>query len=233
MLEWPDFPDDVRLSTADIDAVLDSYGVPTVVRRGAPCDCISLESRQPAERCASCVGWGLIYPENREVTLDVQWVGHSAKVQAERGGVVELGDFTATWPTDTPLARGDLFVHPNEETVIPGEMLVRGRTDPQGASTERLRYDLVVAVEEVRRGPTVYVEDTDWSRDGQAIEWLDGGDAPPDGSLYSVRYRVRSQYAVWPHEPRQRSDGGQRLPWTAALTRFSSLSRQAGSLGAP
>tara|TARA_R100000152_G_C6782253_1_gene219334 strand:- start:12407 stop:13105 length:699 start_codon:yes stop_codon:yes gene_type:complete len=222
-----------KLATADFDHQLESRdGVETVVLRGLICPCVNLETRSPNENCTSCRGWGYSYPAALAINnLKVQWLGHHMSVDYEKQGVFTPGTIHVTWPSTTKLGHGDIFVHPHEEAVETSAILVKGQTDPDGDSLERLRFSRVTGVDHVKDLARTYVEGVDFQlgADGNSISWIDGGQSPSAGSVYSVRYRYRAQYIIDGDAPQERHDNGP-LCWHATVSRFNGINRQGGDV---
>ena len=221
-----------KLNDADFEDQIERLdGIATRVRRGSVCICLDKETNQANGFCVLCSGWGHYYPPDRDIPdLKVIWQGHSAQAQMEQAGILTPGQIQVTWPHHTPLGYGDIFVHPKAEGVESSTLLVRGEVDPDGNSLERTRFDLVTGVEQVRAGPTVYLEGVDWqlAADGRTLEWL-GAAEPAAGDRYSIRYRYRVQYIMDGAQQRERHDDGS-LPWMATVTRLDSLTNQPGRM---
>ena len=234
MSGWAEFPAGETLLADDLDTYLVNYGQTTTVRRAVMCGCIDPQTRRGRPDHAACGGWGFLFPAALELALKMQWAGMNARKDQRDSGIVEPGDYKITWPSSQALSVGDLVVHPTEEGVT-FDTLVRGQTDTEGGSLERLRYRFGVTVEFVNdTNPTtgatrVYVEGTDFELDGQAVVWLDAGDAPDEGQTYQVRYRHRAEYLIGPKAPQRRHDGANLLPWVAPVTRYDPMTRQEGA----
>jgi len=230
VIAWRPFPREVRLRNYDTDAYTKAYGIDTVLRRARLCPCINPESRRVDPNCSACAGWGFTYPAALEVAdVKVQWTANASRVDRRPEGEAEPGDFTITWPSDQPAGQADIFVHPIEEAVT-DEVLIKNHLDPGGATMERLRHGYPTAVEDLADASQVYVEGEDWelAADGRTIEWLEGGDAPAGGALYTVRYRFRAEYVISGPLPKARHDGSEKLPWTAQVARYDPAHVQAG-----
>jgi len=225
-VNWQPFPRGVRNTGADLNDVIKKYGALTTARKAMVCPCLDPETRRGDPNCVRCAGWGLVYNQDLVVTTEVIWVTNKGDHEQHAGGTLDPADYQCTWASTVPLGVGDLLVHPLEEETF-HDTLQKAKVDPIGQTMERLRYLDVTAVERVQDEARSYTQNVDWAlaADGRTVTWL-GQLEPAAGSIYTVRYRAKGLYVIWPDTPRTRHEGADALPLVAKVQRFDPLTQQ-------
>ncbi|HVM95631.1 MAG TPA: hypothetical protein VMT89_04550 [Candidatus Acidoferrales bacterium] len=212
-------PTGTHFDPAKFDGQILQHGTPALWRKASLCPCLNPKTLAPDVNCISCrdlPGW--VWDDGSSVI--VFGPGRERRdVYDEEGHRIE-GLVRFTLPSAiTPghVDRLDLLV---AELVYNGEKFIRGKVDAANRSLERVRVRPVIAVERVlgRVAGNVqdFLVDTDVSiQEDGTIQW---DNPPPDGTLYTVRYRSRPAYVCW--EPMSRDEGGARQPYRVRAQRI-------------
>lgn len=223
--------------------MIDRRGRQVQWQEAITCSCWNTASGQPAYTCKACGGKGYIYQPSitskalvTSVTLSNDWEAMA--------GVFEVGDAVATIPKRIPVrlptgqATGQFTDNPmfeigqNDKIVLlddefkTSEVLIKNqpiaRRNPDTLLNSIITRIKSLSTFDSNTGVvTNYKLGTDYTLNNNVIVWKAGGNAPPDGTQYSVTYFHRPAYVVIASLPKPRHQDGQDLPRYVALRYLS------------
>lgn len=229
------------------EILLSSRGRIVEWREAMVCSCWNLDSGQPDYSCPACLGLGYIYADPVRDIVGLTSITHSNVVEDMAGlfeigdAIMTVGRRVFKNIIKPPNRSGIgnwIYDHDNPIYDV-GQFDLITLTDDVYKSSEILQKgvpihgtgrpadtlineDIVeirkVRMTDVREGKVYeYEEGKDYVLDGNRIQWLDGGNQPPEGAQYSVMYTHRPTFTVLTQLPMQRHQDGQDLPKRVVL----------------
>jgi hypothetical protein len=209
-----------HLRPKDFDALLRRSGSPCELRYAMPCACGSTRLGEPDPACMVCFPYGQVWDAPR--TVYVFGPARKPTFRVDTPGSYETGDAYFTFPTGIVPPFFSRITLPLSVLTLT-DQLVKGSEDV-------IRYPMPLVVDKAhwsRRVPPSghpYVTElmplvlgTDVVVDGRRFVWPP--DSPvPDGTIVTVRFTARVEYAVW--EAHDRNEGGNQLPYRAICKRL-------------
>lgn len=165
------------------------------------CPCFDPSRGKPKYDCDLCEFLGYIYDEpintkalisNRSLTTDFR----------EPGNVV-TGQASAVFLTGIYVGSFYKIRVRGEKIVVNNELMIRGEKFVNGSSRERVRFQEILSVDQLRTLTRIYVQGRDFtiSADKRTIVWNEGAPQPANGEQYSVRYKTFAEYLIMHYEP--------------------------------
>jgi hypothetical protein len=220
-----------HIDAGAMDALLAINGSPAELRIATPCACWDARTGQPDPGCMRCYPLGFIY--DAPVTESVHGPNRRPRRRYNPEGELDEGEVTFTFRRGVVPTFGTRIAMLNA-TVVVTDTLTKGVEDT-------IRWSHVLAVEAghyTRRvpptGPDYDVETVplvlagptpDLVVVGRDITWVNV--SIPDGTRYSLRFRTRPEYVAW--EVRDRTEGGQVMPYLATAKRLDFLLHPRGT----
>lgn len=226
----------VSLHQRKFEQMIKRRGKAVIWERAMRCSCFNEESGNPLEDCKACNGEGFIYDEPY-VEDAVLVMSLALNKEFTPVGEYSMGDAVCT----VPYEKQDKSVVPYVNVKVPmywiGEhdkvtllstqfkatravrkgTWYRGREPdvlPNTYVTEILR---IIQADSDTGDVTVYESGTDYNLDGNKVIWLNGGQAPADGTFYTVMYLHHPTYVVYTDLPQARDQDGQIFPRKVVL----------------
>ncbi len=209
------------LNPPEFDAFLNKVGQTCAWRRAYACPCINPNSGAADPKCPRCAGKGFAWATAVQGTAGIS--GQQVQKRWADFGKWEAGDVVVSIGSDSPLyaisfADRVLFLNDTQGFSV---VLTRGQGDTLGFPT--VAIDRVYWLDGQKREVAGSIPTFD--ADG-ALSWGDSDVAPPDGVLYSVSGRRRTEYFCWGDYPQDRGHfHGRALPKKVVLRRFDLYGR--------
>lgn len=184
-------------------AMIEGHGTQVVVFPVLQCPCLRAE-RQFDPLCTSCHGTGRYYPAGRAYPTLLLLHQEDSSREFHDPGTWMAGTMRASVLPGIRLCERDKVQWVDIRDTANDEVLVRGLDDT-------VRHTAGVSIELVADRQTIYRAGQDYQFSSpNVIHWLPGGQQPPPGTQYSVRYSYFTEYLVVNDTPRLRVE--HRLP---------------------
>lgn len=216
------------LVPGEFNDFLRSHGEPAIWWRSEICPCVGAASDNANYTHELCQGLGWIW--SNPVELTVSGLNDSTKILKNYFGTQDPGSLAGTVPTFAPdgqrvlVGVNDRFFFPRR-TERQDLRKVKGDGDPNSATAEILwgqGVQQVISCRDLVRTYTFGVDFTITAAPaGSIIEWLEDGDAPSRGAVYTISFEIAPWYFVG--AVKFRAQAGNRLPQYLMLNKVTSL----------
>jgi Domain of unknown function (DUF4815) len=187
----------MHFSHAREEAFILGHGQNVVVFPCLNCPCL-LEAEQFDPLCPVCHGTGRFYPPGLAFGTVMLLTDESSKRTFLDPGTWIPGTMQASVLRGITIADRDKVQLIDVRDTVNDEVLLRG-IDDEVRNTAGVILDVVATRTQVYRQGTDYM-----LTPPNVVSWLPGGQMPPVGEQYSVRYSFYPEFLVSPDSPRLR-----------------------------
>ncbi len=200
--------------------------------QAVPCPCGNQPGGPSNVNCVLCGGLGRFYPNPPGTTRAALTQVRQQQV-LEAIGEVFPGDLVADQPPGAVQFAPLDIILPTWVRGEPyeGDEISRGATSTDALTYRAQSVAFCGTVNRITGAITAYREGTDFSVSGKVITWLSGGNAPPFGMLYAIRYDAQFEWS--PYLPGQvRYENGTNLGQRTILRKRHLVLRNLSALAA-
>ncbi|MCL6442459.1 MAG: hypothetical protein K6T83_03170 [Alicyclobacillus sp.] len=180
------------------------FAYEATVYKASFCPCGNTPNSPNNINCAACGGYGILYPVPPE-QIPVLISDVNQNLNLLQYGLAEDGDMIVSpQPGTIHFDNFDLLILPWSIGVPTfSQVLSRGSGPTDTAYYRILNVTAAWTVDPVKGTAQKYLPGTDFTYEGKEITWLDTGNAPNEGQLYSIRYDAQFEWVAYnPPQPR-------------------------------